>query len=538
MDNKKNIEQTLKEKIDSNEKRIQSLFNFDIKEIKNESNEPIINTVEDNDEQIKLFQLRPLESMSQQTEKSEYNNENPETKSNYNSESISLSIIKSNEYILSSDKKKNKKVIKNSMDFKKLEHNNSNNPLKKTNRINEKFGIINYNYNYNYNNYHNNNYNYNFNFNNKQKKITHKPKIKIKSTQTNNNFYNTITDTSKFQPLFYHAISKKNVNFNEMYDRFEENLRKNKEKIQRLKIKQEEKVLEQCSHQPIINKNDKNMGELIKDDFLTRQKKFNEMTKQKGEKLKQILLRNEQIKINKNNYLFLKRNKKNLRTGSVDNLNESNSNEIICVTRTKSQIDNRINKLYEWDQRRKKKIERKREEEKYKEEKNDHIPKIDKRSSSLANEKKNKNRENIFERLSKEDKIIKEKRKLIAQITSPTFKPNSNFTKNYKFKNKYNNDIVEDKYFETNNNYNNNYNEEEDEVEDDEEIYESNNGSNRNQNKKLCCNNKDILEKEMANIENDKIIKMYRKVVFGKKISKLRLRSVERNKSKNYNLYY
>ena len=542
MDNKKNIEETLKEKIDLNEKKIQSLFNFKLKEIKNEPKEHIINNAEDNDEQIKLLHLRPLESMSQQTEKSEFNNDNSETKSNYNSESMSLS-IKNNECMLSSDKKKNK----NSSDFKKLVHNNSNIPLRKTNKINEKFSTINYNYNYNYNNYHNNNYNYNFNFNNKNKKITHKPKIKIMPTKTNNNFYNKFTDTSKFKPLFYHASSKKNVNFNEMYERFEENLRKNKEKIERLKIIQEEKMLEQCSHQPTINRKDKNMGELIKDDFLTRQQKFNEKTKQKEEKLKQILLRNEQIKINKNNYLLLKRRKKNLRIGSVDNLIERNDNEFISVTRTKSQIDNRINKLYEWDQRRKEKIERKREEEIYEEEKNDHIPKIDKRSSSLAYEKKYKSGEDIFERLSKEDKILKEKRKLIAQITSPTFKPNFNLTKNYKFKTKFNNNIVEDKYFGTNNNCNNNDDVEEGEegegegegeVEEDDEILESSNESNRNQNKKMYSNDKEILEKEMAHIENDKIIKMYRNAIFGKKISKLRLKSFDRDKSRDYNIYY
>lgn len=314
-----------------------------------------------------------------------------------------------------------------------------------------------------------------------------------------------------------------------MYERFEENQRRKKEKIQKLKLIQEEKVLEQCSHQPIINKSNRNMGNIIKDDFFTRQKKFKERKKQKGEKLKEILLKNEQNKINQNNYLLQKRNKKNLRIGSVDNLIENNNDsQIYCITRTKSQIENRINKLYEWDQRRKEKIERIREEEKYEDEKNDHIPKIDKRSSSLAHEKKNRNGEDIFERLSKEDKIIKEKRKLIAQITSPTFIPNSNINKNYKFKYKYN-DTSEDKCFGTTTNCNNNEDSEDDDI---DEIIPS------SRNKKKWDEDEDILGKEMANIEDEKIAKMFRNAIFGKnKIRKLTINSIDKSKYRKNNIY-
>ena len=525
--NKKTIEQTLKDKIDANDQKIQSLFNFKLNEVKT-PNEGNTNSIEESEEQIKSYQLRSLEGTSQK-EKSEYNNNNPETKSNNNSESISIS-TKNNEYILSSGNKFYKKDTRNIKNIKKLQYNNSNIPIRKNNKINEKYNTINYNYNYNYNNYHNNNYNYNFNFNNKNKKISHKPKIKIKTNNNNNYYnYNCITDTSKFRPIFYHVNSKPNVNFDQMYERFEENQRRKKEKIQKLKLIQEEKVLEQCSHQPIINKSNRTMGNIIKDDFFTRQKKFKERKKQKGEKLKEILLKNEQNKINQNNYLLQRRNKKNLRIGSVDNLIENNNDsQIYCITRTKSQIENRINKLYEWDQRRKEKIERIREEEKYEDEKNDHIPKIDKRSSSLAHEKKNRNGEDIFERLSKEDKIIKEKRKLIAQITSPTFIPNSNINKNYKFKYKYN-DTSEDKCFGTTTNCNNN---EDDEDDDIDEIIPS------SRNKKKWDEDEDILGKEMANIEDEKIAKMFRNAIFGKnKIRKLTINSIDKSKYRKNNIY-
>lgn len=54
------------------------------------------------------------------------------------------------------------------------------------------------------------------------------------------------------------------------------------------------------------------------------------------------------------------------------------------------------------------KIEKRREDLKYDNESLDHIPRIDKRSSSLASQKRN-DTETIFERLYREDDILREK---------------------------------------------------------------------------------------------------------------------------------
>ena len=54
-----------------------------------------------------------------------------------------------------------------------------------------------------------------------------------------------------------------------------------------------------------------------------------------------------------------------------------------------------------------------------------YIPKINKRSNSLAAKMKlkDKNNENIFERLSKEDKVSKEKKKILVELYTPSFQP-------------------------------------------------------------------------------------------------------------------
>ena len=80
--------------------------------------------------------------------------------------------------------------------------------------------------------------------------------------------------------------------------------------------------------------------------------------------------------------------------------------------------------MVEWEKKRKKRLENKQKE---KEEKllNEftYTPKINKKSESIA---KNKNRKNadFLQRLSENDKVIKEKRKILTQLYTPTFEPN------------------------------------------------------------------------------------------------------------------
>ena len=375
-----------------------------------------------------------------QPEKVVYNNNILDIKSNNNSESLSIS-SKTNECLHTHNNKIKKKIItKNPKNFYKMDKNNTFNPVKsstkKSAKNSDKMNTINYNYNYNYNNYHNNNYNYSFNFATKNKRLKPKPTIKTQMELTNyntnnGNYYNCITDTSKFEPLIYSVNSKPNVNFNQMFKRFEENQRKKNEKIERLKTEQKEKEILQCSHKPVLNQKTMSLNKQIKDDFLTRQKKHEEKVKEKGEKLKQKLLDSERNKINESNILLQKRNKENSSYGSVG-LNSSLNSEFSNMARTKKEIDNTINKFYQWDQRRRAKIEKKREDLKFDNESLDHIPKIDKRSSSLASQKRG-DTESIFERLYREDDILREKKKLMEQLTTPSFKPNlfSNKKNNY-----------------------------------------------------------------------------------------------------------
>ena len=53
------------------------------------------------------------------------------------------------------------------------------------------------------------------------------------------------------------------------------------------------------------------------------------------------------------------------------------------------------------------------------------MQKINKRSTSIAKNKNRKKDSDVFERLSKEDKMLKEKRKLLIDLYTPSFKPNT-----------------------------------------------------------------------------------------------------------------
>ena len=88
-------------------------------------------------------------------------------------------------------------------------------------------------------------------------------------------------------------------------------------------------------------------------------------------------------------------------------------------------IDNRISKLFEWDNKRKEKIIRLQKEKNKEINKNKHVPKINKRSKSMVHRGK---KENTFIRLAKEDEIVKVKKKIMADLLSPSFQPHINLT--------------------------------------------------------------------------------------------------------------
>ena len=201
-----------------------------------------------------------------------------------------------------------------------------------------------------------------------------------------------------------------NVNVDEMINRFKEDKKKRDKNIEkkREEIKNNEKQL--YTYRPLLNKKSKKYCSMDKDNFLERQKKYDEKMKEKEKRYIEDLKKKEQEEIDNNNCLLKKKNRKE----SDTKINKKES------------VDKMINDMYEWEKRRKEKLEKKQNEKKNNiETKYDYKPKINERSNSIA---KNKNRlkdPDVFSRLAKEDKLLKEKRKLLIELYTPSFKPNT-----------------------------------------------------------------------------------------------------------------
>lgn len=216
----------------------------------------------------------------------------------------------------------------------------------------------------------------------------------------------------------------KKINLNEMFERFKIDENKKKEKIEKMKQEKEEKENKICSYRPTIDVKTKHIMNKNKTDFLTRQTMLEEKKKKNEEKLKESISQSEQEKILNTSYLYQKKIKDSISKAS---LNISMLSDISNLTRSKKEINDRINRLLEWNQQKKEKISRKLTEKQITESK-DHIPSINKRSSSLAS----KNTQlKVYERLSREDEVIKEKKRLLRDVLTPTFKPDLFLTKNY-----------------------------------------------------------------------------------------------------------
>ena len=92
--------------------------------------------------------------------------------------------------------------------------------------------------------------------------------------------------------------------------------------------------------------------------------------------------------------------------------------------------------MEKWDKSRKEKIDKmKKEQEEKIENEFDYMPKINEKSLKLVKKNKlRKNQPNTFIRLSQQDKILKEKRKILIDMYTPSFKPHCNDPKNLNFK--------------------------------------------------------------------------------------------------------
>ena len=326
-----------------------------------------------------------------------------------------------------------------------------------------------------------------------------------------------IIDISDFDNL--NDSLKSSVSIKYMLERFDERERQKKEKIEKLKKLKEEEEKKYYTHIPKICKKTEELTKKIKDDFLTRQKIYNEKKNINEKKLKENILKNEQEKINKNNFILQKKIKENASVG--DNINTSFISDISSCNRSMVEIEHSISKLFEWDNKRKEKIIKKQKDISFEIEKNKHIPDINKKSKSMVNKDKNRNKsESIFDRLSKEDDYIKAKKMILEELYMPTFKPNINLT----FRNFVNDkNIIKRKYKRTSNNHSRriktNYSR------SSVNLSKTNSSDslefcgkitvNRNLNikPKISKNEKEIIEKGNKNMENEEIFDEFRKKI-------------------------
>ena len=248
---------------------------------------------------------------------------------------------------------------------------------------------------------------------------------KLNTNSKNNNFtkirndFNTV-DNNNRRNRYFSPTSNRKVNVEEMMDRFQKVEDRKKEWLENQKKKRDEQEKRLYTHAPKINKPNKKINIKLKDDFLERQKMKDEQKKQKEEKLKEYLNKKREEEINKNNPLLHKKGK------NKDNINSSKTLD----KNKKAEIKNAINKMYEWEEKRKEKLNERIKQNNEKIEMNKHVPKINKRSASMAELNKQKYKEkNTFNRLAQKDPVLLEKRKLLEELYTPTFKPNINVKK-------------------------------------------------------------------------------------------------------------
>ena len=218
---------------------------------------------------------------------------------------------------------------------------------------------------------------------------------------------NFLKTKSHLSNIDYTKRFSKSFDFNLTYERFIENEIKKNERISKLKKRREKYEKKIYPHQPKINQKSKNLTKSITDDFLLRLEQYKKVQIEKEENLKQSILKNEEEKINKNNYLKINRKRNN---DSIEKIYNNNNKAI-----TES-----VNKLYDWDKKRKEKIENEIKKQDLIE-KNRHIPNINK-SKNKNYFKKDKIVQKIFDRLYNKNKYMFEfKKEILTQQSTPKF---------------------------------------------------------------------------------------------------------------------
>ena len=194
-------------------------------------------------------------------------------------------------------------------------------------------------------------------------------------------------------------ISKSFAYYNQAIERYEEDMKKLNYKKVKQKILKEKTDPEKFSYKPTMSKVSKRYNNnKIKEDFFERQKNFMDKKEQKNEKLKEILIQREEVELKNNN-------------------NHSKTH--------KNNFQNYLNNMEKKEKERLEKIERmKKEQEEKIENEFDFIPKINENSAKMVEKNKlRKKQPNTFIRLSQQDKILNEKKKILNEMYTPTFQP-------------------------------------------------------------------------------------------------------------------
>ena len=184
-------------------------------------------------------------------------------------------------------------------------------------------------------------------------------------------------------------ISTNDDKFSTIYQRFMDEDKKKKEKIDKMKKQKEEQDRKIYLYKPEINKKSKEITSKNKEDFYTRQKKLME------EKKKKDALLHDKYKKKEKDDKYKKR---------------------------KKPVEETINKLYEWESRRKEKINKNIEKkEKEMENKIQNMATINKKSYKI---KVKRNPNSTVNRLYKLDVAKRKvKQEILNQLYSPTFQP-------------------------------------------------------------------------------------------------------------------
>ena len=224
-----------------------------------------------------------------------------------------------------------------------------------------------------------------------------------------NSFFNNIDtlSTSTSRILLNQKIisnSNKSFDFNLTYERFIENESKKNERLSKIKKKREKFENKIYPHQPRINQKSKSITKSIKDGFLIRLEKYQKKQIEREELLRKSILKDEFEKVNKTNFLMIQKK-----------LKKKNTNVSMDKTYNSKTITESINKLLDWEKKRKEKIENEIKKQDLIE-KNGHIPKINK-SKNIPNPNEKNIIKRIFDRLYYSNRRIIGFKKEIKEIT-------------------------------------------------------------------------------------------------------------------------